>query len=263
VQKQVQRYHLKFPGVLGFDVTFGTNVERCPLFRGSLKTSNNNNVPAINAYIPSDQRWVFECSDENTRCTIRSRCAACGNFISQLGVGGSTIYGNARNRLCKWHTVHKGYKEKAAPYIENEVQERDSLAKTFSYLASCGNERKVNANLVVFIIHFVKNSFEPLLGLLCRRHFNDIYCSNRSSLKRDPTGPQANAKLASSATAILNHTKRWIDKQEKEAMKRFICIVLPKRDDSVCALARASSSEHIVGHKSKLAVEQFKHSRCE
>ena len=157
--------------------------------------------------------------------------------------------------------------------IENETQESDSLAKMSSYLITCANDSKLNVNLVAFTKQFVMNSFKPVLGLLCQRHFNDIYCGNvdqncftesdNSSLKRDPTGPQANAKLPSSAQAILNHTHRRVDKLQKEAMKGFTYRRLPKRDDSVYELVMASLSEYIVEHKSKLAVEQYEHSRCE
>ena len=119
VQKQGQKYHLKFPAVIGLDVTFGTNAERRPLFRGSLKTSNNNNVPLINGYIPSEQRWVFEWLMEDalpglldtdalkkTRIIVSDQDAQLvGTLLSHLGEGGSAIYGNACNRLCKWHKV--------------------------------------------------------------------------------------------------------------------------------------------------------------
>lgn len=60
VTKDGKKYHKKFPHVLGLDVTFGTNKEKRPLLRGSGKTSNNKNIPHVNAFIPSQQRWVFE-----------------------------------------------------------------------------------------------------------------------------------------------------------------------------------------------------------
>ena len=61
VTKDSKPYHSKFPRVLGFDVTFGTNaVEKRPLFRAFGKTSDNRNIPHVNAFIPSEQRWVFE-----------------------------------------------------------------------------------------------------------------------------------------------------------------------------------------------------------
>ena len=61
VTKDGKSYHSKFQYVLGFDVTFGTNaVEKRPLFRAFGKTSDSRNIPHVNAFIPPEQRWVFE-----------------------------------------------------------------------------------------------------------------------------------------------------------------------------------------------------------
>jgi hypothetical protein len=39
-----------YPNVMGFDVTNGTNKEKRPLARGTIKTSNNKNVPSRSAF---------------------------------------------------------------------------------------------------------------------------------------------------------------------------------------------------------------------
>ena len=58
ISEEGRKYHVKFPHVLGCDVTFGTNAEKRPLFRASCKTMDNKNIPIINAFVPSQQRWV-------------------------------------------------------------------------------------------------------------------------------------------------------------------------------------------------------------
>ena len=60
VTKDGKSYYSKFPHVLGFDVTFGTNAEKRPLFRATCKTSDSRNISHVNAFIPSEQRWIFE-----------------------------------------------------------------------------------------------------------------------------------------------------------------------------------------------------------
>jgi hypothetical protein len=70
-----KKYHTKFPHVLGCDVTFGTNAEKRPLFRASGKTSDNKNIPHINAFVPSQQRWVFEWIFEDGFPSILDRTA--------------------------------------------------------------------------------------------------------------------------------------------------------------------------------------------
>ncbi len=119
VTKDGKRYHQKYPHVLGLDVTFGTNAEKRPLFRSSGKTSDNNNIPHVNAFIPSEQRWVFEWCLHNAMPSLLDANALrktsiiitdqdermVGTLLSTLRNGNSPIYGNAMNRLCKWHKV--------------------------------------------------------------------------------------------------------------------------------------------------------------
>ncbi len=119
VTKEGRSYHFKFPHVLGMDVTFGTNAERRPLFRSSFKTANNKNIPHVNSFIPSEQRWVFEWCLKDGLPSILDRKAlmkTCiimtdqddqlvGTLLYELRANKSAIYGMARNRLCKWHKV--------------------------------------------------------------------------------------------------------------------------------------------------------------
>jgi len=51
--------HKAFPHVLGVDVTFNTNNEKRPLFRVIGKNARNKNLPFVDAFIPSMQRYVF------------------------------------------------------------------------------------------------------------------------------------------------------------------------------------------------------------
>ncbi len=113
-----KKYHTKFPHVLGCDVTFGTNAEKRPLFRASGKTSDNKNIPHINAFVPSQQRWVFEWIFEDGFPSILDRTAlskTCmiltdqdtqlvGTLLAKLHEHGRIrTYGWALNRLCSWH----------------------------------------------------------------------------------------------------------------------------------------------------------------
>ena len=78
--------------------------------------------------------------------------------------------------------------------IETQAQEEDSLAKLHIYINEVDKEGKVNHNLISFTKTFIRESFKPVLGLLCFRHYMDVYCgdvnkdyfakSYNSSLKR-------------------------------------------------------------------------------
>ena len=59
VQKKAITEFLKYPEVIGFNVTNGTNQEKRPLAKGTLINSNQKNVPFFNAILPSQCRWVF------------------------------------------------------------------------------------------------------------------------------------------------------------------------------------------------------------
>ena len=119
VTKTGKLYHRKFPHVLGLDVTHGTNAEKRGLFRASGKTSSNRNFPLINAYIPSEQRWLFHwCITKaipfildkedlkKTRMIVSDQDAQLTAVLAdKLGIRDGTYYGLARHRHCKWHKV--------------------------------------------------------------------------------------------------------------------------------------------------------------
>ena len=116
-------YHRKFPHVLGFDVTFGTNAEKWGIFQVTLKTSNIKNIPLINAYIPLEQKWLFHwCIAQAIPCILDEKYLSktciimtdqdtqlVGAIMDELHLGNHTVYGDAKNRLCKWHKVSLTY----------------------------------------------------------------------------------------------------------------------------------------------------------
>ena len=59
VQKKAIIEFQKYPEVVGFDVTYGTNQEKRPLAKGTLINSKKKNIPFFNAILPSQCRWVF------------------------------------------------------------------------------------------------------------------------------------------------------------------------------------------------------------
>lgn len=120
ISDEGKRYHTKFPHVLGCDVTFGTNAEKRPLFRASGKTPDNKNIPHINAFVPSQQRWVFEWIFEDGLSSILDGTAlseTCmiltdqdaqlvGTLLNKLRESDRICaYGLALNRLCSWHKI--------------------------------------------------------------------------------------------------------------------------------------------------------------
>jgi hypothetical protein len=121
VSEDGKLYHKKFPHVLGCDVTFGTNAEKRPLFRASGKTMDNKNIPHVNAFVPSQQRWVFDWIFEDGLPSILDEAAlkkTCiiltdqdhqlvGALLTKLRDNGT--YGHAMNRLCKWHKISSKY----------------------------------------------------------------------------------------------------------------------------------------------------------
>ena len=45
--------HIRYPSVLGTDVTFGDNAEKRPHIRTIGKNSRNNNLPFVDGFLPS------------------------------------------------------------------------------------------------------------------------------------------------------------------------------------------------------------------
>ena len=151
--------------------------------------------------------------------------------------------------------------------IETEAQEHDSVSKLMGYIEEVDKEGNVNPNLLSFTRKFVRESFVPILPLLCFRSYIDIYCgdvdencfveSDNSSLKRDHMGPNANNKLVTSAHSINNHTKRRMGKLQITATKNFEMKKNPKPTDTVYDEYRIELSNTIVEYKCNQIVDQF------
>ena len=50
---------MKYPDVLGVDVTYGKNNEKRPQFCVIGKNARNRNIPIIDAFLPLQQQYVF------------------------------------------------------------------------------------------------------------------------------------------------------------------------------------------------------------
>ncbi len=118
VTKEGREYHRMFPRILGMDVKYGTNNEKRPMCRLVGKTAGNRNIPIMNCYMPSQQRYAYSfvlneavqyCLDANalqkTEIILtdedKDEMDALNMALSQR-----TIFGpRARHRLCKWHKV--------------------------------------------------------------------------------------------------------------------------------------------------------------
>lgn len=112
-------YHIKYPRVLGFDVKFGTNNEKRPLCRVVGRNTNNKNLPIMNCFLPSQQRYVFAWIFEEAVPYLLDREALlktsimptdedpheCAALSVALDLEDSPYGERARHRLCKWHKV--------------------------------------------------------------------------------------------------------------------------------------------------------------
>jgi MULE transposase domain len=119
------KYFNMYPGVMGFDVTNGTNKEKRPMARGTVKNSDNRNVPIFNALLPSISSWVFRWifhdaipklfskeSLSNLRLILVDEDHHCNSQIDSARKLG--ILPNVQYQLCKWHKVR---------FISNEYSE--------------------------------------------------------------------------------------------------------------------------------------------
>jgi MULE transposase domain len=114
------RYFDLYPEVIGFDVTFGTNKEKRPMARATIKTSSNKNVPFFNALLPSGASWVFRWvfHDALPRLLSKESLANLHLILVDDDHHCNTQIDSARNlkkipnaqyRLCKWHKVRTEY----------------------------------------------------------------------------------------------------------------------------------------------------------
>lgn len=151
--------------------------------------------------------------------------------------------------------------------IETQAQEEDSLAKLHIYIDEADEAGIVSSALIAFTKNYIRESFKPVLALLCFRHYMDIYCgdvdencfveSDNSSLKRDHMGPDANAKLFTSARAITQHTDRRMNQLQADAAKDFDKRILPKPNDNAVESCRSKLSRHIAEHRRDTVVRQW------
>ena len=62
--KEGRLNHMKYPDVLGVDVTYGNNNEKRPQFCVIAKNTRNRNIPILDVFLPSQQqcvfRWLFQ-----------------------------------------------------------------------------------------------------------------------------------------------------------------------------------------------------------
>ena len=109
-------YHKLFPSVLGFDVVFGTNAEKRPQMRGTGRTSSNKNLPIIEAFLPSQQKWILDwfISDavpslldrdalRSTKIIITDQDRELMGVIDTALKNKDGVYGGSMRRICKWH----------------------------------------------------------------------------------------------------------------------------------------------------------------
>ena len=112
------RFHELYPSIMGVDVVFGTNREKRPHMRGSGKSADNKNLPYFNAFLPSQQKWVFDwiMSDaipslfnrealKLTTIILSDQDKNLCDAIDKAIISEDRIYGHAKRRGCKWHKV--------------------------------------------------------------------------------------------------------------------------------------------------------------
>ena len=112
-QKAILEFQ-KYPDVIGFDVTYGTNQEKRPLAKATLINSSKKNVPFFNAILPSQCRWVFhwifnsafpnllpaDCL-KKVQLVITDEDQNCFNMLESA----RTHFPRHKHRICKWHKV--------------------------------------------------------------------------------------------------------------------------------------------------------------
>lgn len=110
--------HKAFPHVLGVDVTFNTNNEKRPLFRVIGKNARNKNLPFVDAFIPSMQRYVFSwlfsealpfildpLALKKTSMILTDQDVHMIEALNAVLRNNDKKYSTALHRLCKWHKV--------------------------------------------------------------------------------------------------------------------------------------------------------------
>ena len=115
--KEGRLNHKKYPEVLGVDVTYGKNNEKRPQFRVIGKNTRNRNIPILDAFLPSQQQYVFRWLFQDAVPNLLDKLALLStqlimtdqdlHMIAGLShpLNDLRLYGNASRRLCKWHKV--------------------------------------------------------------------------------------------------------------------------------------------------------------
>ena len=115
--KEGRLNHVKYPDVLQVDATFGKNNEKRPQFCVIGKNALNRNITFVDAFLPSQQQYVFRWLFNDTLPRLLDKFAlSCTHIImtdqdlhmieglshplNDLG-----LYGHALHRLCKWHKI--------------------------------------------------------------------------------------------------------------------------------------------------------------
>ena len=115
--KEGRLAHMRFPDILGADVTFGDNNEKRPHIRLFCKSQRNNSLPLVDAFLPSQQGYVFSWFFEEaipalldteallkTQIILTDQCPImCPTLTNPISV--LKLYGKAIHRICKWHKV--------------------------------------------------------------------------------------------------------------------------------------------------------------
>ena len=115
--KEGRLNHMKFPDILGTDVTFGKNNEKRPQLRVIGKNARNKNIPIVDAFLPSMQRYIFRWFFKEALPTLLDKHALSRTQIIMTDqdvhmieglshpLNDLNLYGSASHRLCKWHKV--------------------------------------------------------------------------------------------------------------------------------------------------------------
>lgn len=132
--------HKLFPSVLGIDVKFGVNAEGRQLFCVVGKNSDNKNIPIMNAYLPSQKRWVFNWMIKTVipglldkEALLKTSLICTDNDKYLVGAITDTIfvpslskYGTCARKICKWHLVNRNYVKKVSTLC---ISDQDHLFK--------------------------------------------------------------------------------------------------------------------------------------
>ena len=109
--------HIKYPDVLGVDVTYGKNNEERPQFCVIGKNARNRNIPIVDAFLPYQQHYAFRWLFKNTLPRLLDKFAiSCTQIIMtdqdlhtieglSHPLNDLCLYGSTLHRLCKWHKV--------------------------------------------------------------------------------------------------------------------------------------------------------------